>query len=69
MSQQGGVGKLSSRSILYYENQFKMFTMQKISDGNPVELKSFLNQQIAENPKEYLIINAAFLKMKRELLG
>lgn len=43
--------------------------MQKIAEGSPVELKSFLAQQIVENPKDYLMINFAFLKVKRELLG
>lgn len=61
--------KLASRSVVYFENQFRLFTMQKISEGSPGELKRFLEQQIAENPREYLMINSAYLKVKRELLG
>ena len=60
---------MSSGAVTDYENQFRVFTMQKIAEGSPVELKSFLAQQIVENPKDYLMINFAFLKVKRELLG
>ena len=43
--------------------------MQRMSEGKSTDLKSFQQQLIDENKKEYATINSAYLKVKKELLG
>ena len=60
---------MSSQSSAFYEEKFRGCVMQRISEGRSTDLKSFQQQLIDENKKEYATINSAYLKVKKELLG
>lgn len=60
---------MPSQSSAFYEEQFRGGIMQSMLEGKSMDLKSSLQQLIDENKKDYTAINAAYLKVKKELLG
>ena len=60
---------MPSPSTTFYEEQFRGCIMQKMLEGKAMNLKAFLQQLIDENKKDYTAINAAYLKVRKELLG
>lgn len=60
---------MASHSIAFYEEQFKVYIMEKILGEKTETLNDFLIQLIDEHENDYKEINYAYLKVKRELLG
>ncbi|MFC7686084.1 hypothetical protein [Ureibacillus sp. GCM10028918] len=60
---------MSSRSIYYYEDQFKEYIMKALVDRQLNSLKQVLEDLIRENQEDYKIINYAYLNVKREITG
>ncbi len=58
-----------SHSIAFYEEQFKSYVMYITFSGKSNSLKSYLCQLICQNETDYKLINYAYLKVKRELIG
>jgi len=64
-----GVNKMTSHSILFYENQLKQQIMKNLSSEHFISLQAYIKKLIQDNPDDYKNINYAYLNIKRELVG
>ena len=60
---------MTSHSIAYYEEQFKIYIMQIIVGEKTNCLDFFLHEVINEHEEDYKKIHDAYLKVKKELVG
>lgn len=53
----------------FYEDQFRIHAMHKMTEENGLDLRAYLQKLIIENKQDHLLINRAYLTVKKNLIG
>ncbi len=53
----------------FYEDQFRIHAMLKMTEENVLDLRACLQKLIAEHEQDHLLINRAYLTVKKDLIG